>query len=201
MKTLRWILCVALIGFSVPASAGERTNARRIARAEQKIQQAPVPSDAVGAAYTRDIRFSWIPFYPPFGAFGSAGYGVAFDRDSDGYLSNPRIVRRAGVGVTATIGIGVPWSISQSERVLAFQSSPELDDFASKKHVTATVKAFAAVGVPGKLFVADVGHTFGHQPGGTVVWKRDIFVGLFASAGGSAEVNAQWPKRTSRRGK
>ena len=195
----RLIAVAILLTITTPALAQSRTDARRIAKAAAVIHQAPVPSESAGAAYTKDVRFNWIPIVSFFGAFGSAGHGVVFDRDGAGTLTNPRIVHRAGIGGTATIGVGLPWSLSINERVLVFDSLAATNTFASKRHVSASAKLYAAAGVPGKLWVAETGPTIGSQPGGKVVWKRDVFVGLFASAGVSAEVKAQWPKREHHR--
>ena len=194
---MRTLLAIAILLICQPAEAGKKSDARLIQRARSAISQAPVPSNAQGVAYSRELRFSWIPFSPPFGGFVKAGRAVAFDRscvDGRCQLSNPRFVRSLGGGVTATVGVGLPWSISHTERVIAFRTRKETNDWATKVWVGGHVQAFAAAGIPGKLWIYSVGPTWDNRPG-TEVWKRELFVGLFASAGVSAGLDVQWPQK------
>ena len=194
MKTIHCLLIALLcVAACVPVQAGPKSDARLVRRAVQAIQQAPVPPCAAGVAYSRELRFNWIPFLPPLGAFAKAGRGVAFDREQTGQLSNPRFVRNIGGGVTATIGVGVPWSIGTTERVIAFRSRADTHAWATNTYIGGHLTPYVAAGVPGKLWAYSLIPAFDERPG-TEVWRRERFVGLFASAGVSAGVDVQYPQ-------
>ena len=195
MRRVTLILILTLC-LATTANAGERSRQRFIARAATVIQQTPLPADATGAAFTRTLRFNWIPFSPPFGGYLFGGRSAAFRLDH-GQLTEPRLTRHAGAGLTATLGVGLPFSASLSSDVRAFTGS-EYDRFSSGSFPQASVKAYAGVGLPGRSFVKSVGPVFGEAPPGRVVHRREFHVGLWAAVGAAVEVRSQWPVRGRR---
>lgn len=146
-----------------------------------------VPCNAVGASYSRQIRFNAIPIMPPLGVFGIGGRAVTFDQN----LSHPRISRILGGGLTATIGIGFPYSIGSHQEVRIFRNVNDRERFVQNRHFVGSATLYGAVGLPGRLFLVERGPHWDTRPG-QVVWKKDRFLGLFASAGGQVGTTMQW---------
>ncbi len=199
------IFMVALVGvYSIvlllasTCMAGDRANQRFVARARDVIRATPLPGDSNGAAFTRTLRINWIPWLPPLGGYLFGGRSAAFRLDENRQPVEPRVTRHAGGGLTASVGIGFPFSGSLSREVRAFRGA-EYEQFTTRTYPQASLKLYAGVGLPGRSFVQARGPVWGAAPPGQFIHKREVFVGAFVSTGVSAEVRNQWPMRGRRR--
>lgn len=177
---VRTILFLMLL--SAPCAAGERSRQRFISLAATVIQQTGVPSDANGMAMTRQLRLSVIPVLPPFGVHAILGRGVAFRVNDAGQLVEPRLTRISGGGVSASIGMGLPFSGSITREVRSLHGD-DYERFVMQRHTQASFKVYAGVGLPGVAKIAAVGPTVGSPIPGRLLHSRSIHVGLWTAVG------------------
>ena len=187
----RYVLATLLLFVAVPVEAQPLLHRR----AATVIASSPIPADATAVAYLGSARFGFVtPYY--VGAYAGLGRGIIYQRSPDGTLHSPRIIRSASFAVAGQYGIGFPFSLSLREEIFTL-TTQERDAILSRPHWQGRVQVGVAAMVPGYLFVAQVGPTWGSRPG-VVIHDRSLHLGLFASVFVVGEVGVTWADRRRR---